>query len=502
MPSFLGLGSIVKNQYLIQHTFKQENFECVYLVEDQGERSEKYLLREFISREASEAAKFEQDGQQELKILKDLKHPQIQQVKDFFWEGEHLFIVQSYIEGQSYQERLRSHSPLTEQEATQLLQQILPVLSYLHRQQLAHRDISPNNLLLRSQDNLPILTNFGVIRDIMAQMGVETTETRLIDEVRKLPVGFISPGSGEDLYTLAVTIAMLLTGKDVEVLFNSQTQSWDWERYKLVSDQFAEVLNRMLSVQAANRFPSADAILQALNSPVTVPIPQSISQASPVSNFSNHYASSQTISSASPANWSETTVSSGNRKLAPDKNWLIPLGIGILLTLVGILAVMLAQRAPNSQQTSITSPSPTNISTASPTETTQNTTATITQQEAVNLIDQWLRSKKDVYAYPYNFQIPAQYTTGKYLDKTIGTINWLKNNNAYYTYESPIVTQNGGFFVEANQATIVVNIIENRTLYVNGRIDRTKTGPTSGVYRFTMQLENGNWKIADSQEIN
>jgi serine/threonine-protein kinase len=496
MPSLLGLGSIVKNRYLIQHSFKQENFESVYLVEDQEQSSDKYLLREFISRETSEANKFEEIFQQELNILKDLKHPQIQQVKDFFWEGEHLFIVQNYIEGQSYQEWLRSRSPLTEPEATQLLQQILPVLSYLHSKQLAHGDISPNNILLRSQDNLPILINLGIIRNIMTQMGVETTETKLIDEVRKLPVGFISPGSGEDLYTLAVTVLMLLTGKDIPALFNSQTQTWDWERYKLVSDQFAEVLNRMLSVQAANRFSSADAVLQALNSPVTVPISQPSSQAFPVSTFSNQYAST------TPSNWPETTASSGNSKSATDKNWLLPLGIGILLTLVGILAVMLTQKTPSSQETATISPSPTNTPTASPTETTQNTTQTITEPEAVNLIDQWLRAKKDVYANPYNFQIAAQYTTGKYLDKTIGTMNWLKNNKAYYTYESPIVNPNGGFFVEANQATIVVNIRENRTLYVNGRIDQTRTGPTSGVYRFTMQFENGNWKITDSQEIN
>ena len=110
----------------------------------------------------------------------------------------------------------------------------------------------------------------------MTHMGVETSEIKLLDRIKQLPIGFIPPGASEDLYALAVTVIMLLTGKDIDVLFNSQTQTWDWENWKLVSDQLASVLNQMLAVQAMNRFESAEAVLQALSSStpfIPVPLP-------------------------------------------------------------------------------------------------------------------------------------------------------------------------------------------------------------------------------------
>lgn len=95
--------------------------------------------------------------------------------------------------------------------------------------------------------------------------------------MREIPVD-IPSGVDEDLYALAVTVVMLLTGKDIQDLFNSQTQTWDWEKWKLVSDQLSEVLNRMLAVQPTNRFESANAVLQALNSsPIPPPPPPYLS---------------------------------------------------------------------------------------------------------------------------------------------------------------------------------------------------------------------------------
>ena len=278
MSTTLEPGSLVNNRYQIQQVINQAKSERIYLVEDREQYSETCILKKFISIESDRGVIVGEYFQQQLTLLQGLRHPQVQLVKNFFWKGEQLFIVQSYVEGQTYQELLRSGLSLTEPEAIQLLNQILPVLTYLHSQQITHGDISPSHLLLRIHDNLPVLTDFGVMQDIRTQMGVETTETKLLDKVRELPVGFISPGSGEDLYALALTVMMLLTGQDIQVLFNSQTQTWDWERWKLVSDQFAEVLNRMLAVQPTNRFSSADAVLQAINfSPVTNPVPSPIS---------------------------------------------------------------------------------------------------------------------------------------------------------------------------------------------------------------------------------
>jgi len=80
-------------------------------------------------------------------------------------------------------------------------------------------------------------------------------------------------------------------------------------------------------------------------------------------------------------------------------------------------------------------------------------------------------------------------------------VEWLKNNNAYYTYESPTVEPNGKFYMEGERATIEAIVNEKPTLFVNGIVDPTSSGPSTGMYRFTLQFDSGTWKIADNQKI-
>ena len=125
----------------------------------------------------------------------------------------------------------------------------------------------------------------------------------------------------------------------------------------------------------------------------------------------------------------------------------------------------------------------------------------ITKPEAVNLIKSWLIDKQESYHSPYNMQPAYKYTTGSYLERVEGTVRWLKQNNAEYEYQQPRVEASGQFFVQGNQATIDVRITENATLYLSGAIDWSSSGPSTGVYRFSLQVDKGIWKIANSQKI-
>ncbi|MFM6610158.1 MAG: protein kinase domain-containing protein, partial [Dolichospermum sp.] len=76
-------------------------------------------------------------------------------IKDFF------FLVQDYIEGDNYHKLLAQRQSqgkcFSEEEVINLLHKILPVLAYIHGLDIVHRDISPDNLILRQSDNLPVL---------------------------------------------------------------------------------------------------------------------------------------------------------------------------------------------------------------------------------------------------------------------------------------------------------------------------------------------------------
>ncbi|MBW4433336.1 MAG: DUF4101 domain-containing protein [Pelatocladus maniniholoensis HA4357-MV3] len=536
-------GDLVHKRYQIKHILTQKTFEVTYLTQDQVQCSENCVLREFISTEIGKAAIVGEQFQQQLSKLQGIKNPQIQQLQDFFWESERLFIVQNYIDGQSYQDLVRSRSVLNEAEAIELLNQILPVLSYLHSQQITHGDISPSNILLQSHDNLPVLTNFGVIADILTQMGGENSKIKILDRVRRLATNMIPLGESEDIYALSLTIVMLLTGQEIEILFNSQTQSWEWENWKLVSDQFASVLNRMLAVQALNRLDTAEAVLQALNfsfapavpppppppipAVALIPVPDPWNQSIPNSVQPPVYAFAQ---SSQPGTINTVSASGKNWQLA------VILGSVVGLCIVGISYLFLTLKQPtqSTQQASTppTSPLPTATDSSpqsqvlptlpvspipTPQENTQSSVSTvptpqenarvlsstsISQQEAVKLVNYWLEAKRVMFAPPYNRQVAAVITTGKLYTSTAGsdgTIDWLERNNARYEYGLQRIEEVDQFVADGNKAAIKVKVTEQRKLIKNGRIDPEQSGFDTIAVIYNLQFVDGQWRIASSE---
>ncbi|TFI53477.1 DUF4101 domain-containing protein [Mastigocladus laminosus UU774] len=445
---------------------------------------------------------------------------------------------------------MRSRSVLSEAEAIELLNHILPVLSYLHSQQITHGNISPSNILLQSHDNLPVLINFGVIADILTQMGEKNSEIKILDRVRRLSANMIPLGESEDIYALAITIVMLLTGQEIEILFNSQTQSWEWENWKLVSDQFASVLNRMLAVQALNRLDNAEVVLQTLNfsfAPAVppppplpipfvapIPVPDPWNQSIPNSVQPPVYTFAQ---SSQPGTISTVPVSGRNWQLG------VILGSVVGLCIVGVSYFLFSLKQP-SQSTQQASTSPTSpLATATdsspqsqilqpnssptlpispistPQENTQSSFSTvptpqentgvlsstsISQQEAVKLVNYWLEAKRVMFAPPYNRQIAAVITTGKQYTNTAGsdgTIDWLERNNARYEYDLQRVEGVEQFFADGNQAAIKVKVTEQRKLIKNGRIDPEQSGFDTIAVIYNLQFVDGRWKIASSEII-
>ncbi|NES65581.1 MAG: DUF4101 domain-containing protein, partial [Okeania sp. SIO2D1] len=123
----------------------------------------------------------------------------------------------------------------------------------------------------------------------------------------------------------------------------------------------------------------------------------------------------------------------------------------------------------------------------------------ITEPEAVGLIKSWLQEKEKVFAYPFSIKILRKYTTGQYFQDAEKAVRYLKKEDKYYSFGDPTVQASGKFADEGDRVIIDVRIYQSSTLWVNGIIDKTRSNPTTGVYRYSLQWENGRWKIADSQ---
>lgn len=248
----------------------------MYLAEDQGRFKEYCALKELILQTTQGLAldKARELFQREAAILYQIQHPQIPQFRATFEQDLRLFLVQEYVQGKTYRtlldERQSQGNAFSQAEVVEFLRQLLPVLAYVHSKGIVHRDIAPDNIILRDRDRLPVLIDFGVVKELASRiqlpdpMKAVTTAGKLgYAPSEQLQSGRAYPSS--DLYALAVTVIVLLTGKEPQELFDDIQLSWQWQGWVNVSDGFADVLNRMLSYKPSDRFQSAGEILQALN---------------------------------------------------------------------------------------------------------------------------------------------------------------------------------------------------------------------------------------------
>jgi serine/threonine-protein kinase len=125
----------------------------------------------------------------------------------------------------------------------------------------------------------------------------------------------------------------------------------------------------------------------------------------------------------------------------------------------------------------------------------------LSKPEAVLLIESWLQAKKRGFGNQYDSGAIYQYATGKLLTDSLGSLQWLRDNNAYYYYGEFKVEPITDVVVNDNQATITASISENPTLYINGRFDPSKSGFSSKNYQFALEFDGSSWKIADYEEL-
>jgi|JFJP01.1.fsa_nt_gi serine/threonine-protein kinase len=268
-------GFVLKGRYAIRSTIGQGGMGRTYLAQDLERFNETCVLKEFIppqdSLEVSEKAK--ELFRREASVLYQIRHPQVPEFRATFESEGRLLLVQDYVEGKNYRnlllDRLKAGQTFSENEIFALMQQLLPVLSYLHGHNIIHRDISPENLMLRSQDNLPVLIDFGVVQETNAklnsQMGIPAST--VAGKAGYAPPEQLQSGNAyanSDLYALAVTSIVLMTGREPSELFDSINLAWNWQQFANVNPAFARVINQMLSYKPTNRYRSADEVMQAL----------------------------------------------------------------------------------------------------------------------------------------------------------------------------------------------------------------------------------------------
>ncbi len=229
----------------------------------------------------------------------------------FIAEGQ-FYLVQEWIEGDTLTNRILERGLFTEAAVQQLLINILPVLDYVHSQQIVHRDIKPDNIIIRNRDGKPVLIDFGAVRESMGTVvnsQGNPTSSIVIGTPGYMPSEQAAgrPVYSSDLYSLGMTAIYLLTGRQPQNLeTDSRTGEIVWRQYAgYLNPIIADVLDQAIAYHPRDRYPTAKDMLNALQ------------------NIANHIAPTQPIFHQPPviSNPSAPTV---NASPLPTVNVALP----------------------------------------------------------------------------------------------------------------------------------------------------------------------------------
>lgn len=209
--------------------------------------------------------------EQEAKTLARLgSHSQVPLLLNYFEVDGEFYLVQEYIRGVTLARLVRRCGCLSEKAVKQFLSEMLPLLQYIHKHKVIHRDIKPQNIIRCQDDGRLVLIDFGAVKEQIAQAidsGVKTHSTHFIGTVGFAPPEQFSlrPVFASDLYALGITSLYLLTGKaPLDFESDPHTTEIYWEHLVQLSEPFSNILRKMTAVYVPERYQSAQEILQDL----------------------------------------------------------------------------------------------------------------------------------------------------------------------------------------------------------------------------------------------
>ena len=211
--------------------------------------------------------RFQRQFQDEARRLALCLHPHIVRVHDFFLEAGIPYLVMDYIAGKTLQRLIQEQGPLPEDLAMHYVRQIGSALQVVHGNGLLHRDIKPQNIILRQGTQDVVLIDFGIAREFSSELS--QTHTNIVTDgyaplEQYLPQAPRTPAT--DVYGLAATLYMLLTGAvpTAAVLRDRTPMPTPRDLNPQTSPDVNQAVMRGMAVEIAHRPPTVEDWLSLL----------------------------------------------------------------------------------------------------------------------------------------------------------------------------------------------------------------------------------------------
>ena len=295
----------------------------------------------------------------EAETAAQLSHPNIVPIYSVDEREGLVFFVMAFVDGENLAVRLHRCGALPHDETRRYLLETARALAFAHERGVVHRDIKPDNILINKEDGRVMVTDFGIARAITDGADARLTATGMAIGTPAYMSPEQSMGEREvdgrsDLYSLGIVGYQMLSG---ELPFNanstpamlvkhiSETPTPVHLRAPGVPLDLGRAVMMMLEKEPSNRFPSAAALVAALESG-NVPEPAnggplSLGNGAPRGGYApataargGGVANDQLLQPSDDelVRWSAPPVRAFRKKLAP---WMFFGGASVVLSVVG-----------------------------------------------------------------------------------------------------------------------------------------------------------------------
>ena len=206
MPS----NNRIANRYEVYQHIGQGGMADVFLATDTilNRRVAIKILRSELSTDAVAVLRFEREAQ----AATALSHPNIVEIYDVGEYKGHHFIVMEYCPGKTLKQMIKERGALLKEEAVDIIRQLASATAEAHRRGIIHRDIKPQNVIVKADGSVKML-DFGIA---LAKGSMQLTQANnVMGSVHYLApeLAHGKPATPQsDIYALGIVLFEMLTG--------------------------------------------------------------------------------------------------------------------------------------------------------------------------------------------------------------------------------------------------------------------------------------------------
>jgi serine/threonine-protein kinase len=269
------MSNLLDNRYRVTSVLGSGGFGETYLAEDTKMPSNRRCVIKQLKPVADNPQMYEllqQRFQREAAVLETLGEESryIPKLYANFAENGLFYLVQEWIDGLTLAEEIERNGKWNEDAVRKLMISILQTLIYVHDRGIIHRDIKPDNIILRAGE--PVLIDFGAVKETLNVSTIRSSAQQAHSIVIGTP-GFMAseqaagrPFFASDLYSLALTAIFTLTGQYPQQLgTDPQTGEVLWQSQVMgISADLKTIFAKVLQFDPRDRYSSAREMLEAL----------------------------------------------------------------------------------------------------------------------------------------------------------------------------------------------------------------------------------------------